>query len=368
MTTHAEPRPRTGALVETLPASYYTDPTILEIEQKEIFAKTWQYVGTVDALAKPGDYITTTLVDTPIIVSRSRDGVHAMVNVCRHRFSEVASGCGNTRAFKCPYHAWTYGLDGTLVGAPRSEQIDDFDKSQLPLTKLPVAVWGPLVFVSLDPQVGAFRDWIGPVEASLREANVNFESLTMRKRTTFDIAGNWKIVAENYLECYHCLVAHPNYSRTFDTSALGYTFATDAHTFISNTAPQDRVLHDAAAAPYKADGPIGVNQNDYVWPNFAPMTWPGQNNLLIYSFRPTAVDHTIGYFDYFFDPDSDPDVERDFMAFLDEVGAEDVPLIESVQRGMASGLIDTGRLVPDENQIEHFQKLTRDAIHGGSAR
>lgn len=128
MTTHAEPRPRTGALVETLPASYYTDPTILEIEQKEIFAKTWQYVGTVDALAKPGDYITTTLVDTPIIVSRSRDGVHAMVNVCRHRFSEVASGCGNTRAFKCPYHAWTYGLDGALRAAPRSDLEPCFER------------------------------------------------------------------------------------------------------------------------------------------------------------------------------------------------------------------------------------------------
>jgi phenylpropionate dioxygenase-like ring-hydroxylating dioxygenase large terminal subunit len=362
MTLSAESTPRTGALVETLSASYYTDATILEIEQKEIFAKSWQYVGTTDTLAKPGDFITFDLVGVPVIVSRGKDGLHAMVNVCRHRFHEVASGCGNTRAFKCPYHAWTYGMDGALIGAPRSQQVEDFDKSEFPLKKLPVAVWGPLVFVSLTEDVQPFDQWIGPVDASLRATGMTLDSLVLRKRTTFDIACNWKVVAENYLECYHCQVAHPNYSSAFDTTSLGYTFDTDAQSFIANTVPQARILADAGTAPYKLDGPISVNQNDYVWPNFAPMTWPGQNNLLVYSFRPVAVDHTIGYFDYFFDPDVDEQAERDFIAFLDEVGAEDIPLIESVQRGMASGRVDIGRLVPDEQQIEHFQKLVKAAI------
>jgi choline monooxygenase len=363
MTLHAtDPTPRTGELIKTLPTSYYTDPAILEIEQKEIFAKSWQYVGTTDALAKPGDFITAELVGVPIVVSRSKDGVHAMVNVCRHRFHEVASGCGNTRAFKCPYHAWTYGLDGSLIGAPRSQQVDNFDKSEFPLERLPVAVWGPLVFVSLKPDIEPFENWIGPVEASLRASGVDFESLVLRKRTTFDIAGNWKIVAENYLECYHCQVAHPNYSSTFDTGALGYTFSTDRQTFISNTAPQEKTMTDAAAAPYKIDGPISVNQNDFVWPNFAPMTWPGQNNLLVYSFRPVGVDRTVGYFDYFFNEDSDLQTEQEFIAFLDEVGAEDLPLIASVQRGMESGRVETGRLVPDEQQIEHFQNLVKAAL------
>jgi phenylpropionate dioxygenase-like ring-hydroxylating dioxygenase large terminal subunit len=362
MTLSTEQTPRTGELIKTLPASYYTDPAILEIEQKEIFAKSWQYVGTTDALSKPGDFITVDLVGVPIVVSRSKDGVHAMVNVCRHRFHEVASGCGNTRAFKCPYHAWTYGLDGSLIGAPRSQQVENFDKAEFPLERLPVAVWGPLVFVSLKTDIQPFEEWIGPVDASLRATGMNLDSLVMRKRTTFDIACNWKVVAENYLECYHCQVAHPNYSRTFDTTPVGYTFDTDQQSFIANTSPQARILTDEGAAPYKMQGPISVNQNDYVWPNFAPMTWPGQNNLLVYSFRPVAADHTIGYFDYFFEEGNDQQAEEEFIAFLDEVGAEDVPLIESVQRGMASGRLEIGRLVPDEQQIEHFQNLVRAAV------
>lgn len=362
MTLSTEATPRTGALVETLPTAYYTDPSILEIEQKEIFAKSWQYIGTMDALSKPGDFITVELVGVPVVVSRAADGLHAMVNVCRHRLHEVASGCGNTRAFKCPYHAWTYGLDGALVGAPRSQQVANFDKAEFPLQKLPVATWGPLVFVSLKDDIQPFEEWIGPVDASLRATGMKLDSLALRKRTTFDIAGNWKIVAENYFECYHCQVAHPNYSNTFDTSALGYTFDMNGQSFIANTSPQAKILSDAGTAPYKMDGPISVNQNDFVWPNFAPMTWPGQNNLLVYSFRPLAVDHTIGYFDYFFDPDVDEAAERDFIAFLDEVGAEDLPLIESVQRGMASGRVDTGRLVPDEQQIQHFQELVKAAV------
>jgi phenylpropionate dioxygenase-like ring-hydroxylating dioxygenase large terminal subunit len=362
MTLHAEPTPRTGELIETLPTSYYTDPAILEIEKKAIFAKTWQYVGTAESLAKPGDYITTELVGVPIIVSRSRTGVHAMVNVCRHRLHEVASGCGNTRAFSCPYHAWTYGLDGALVGAPRSQQVENFDKSEFPLERLPVAVWGPLVFVSLDPDVQPFQEWIGPVEESLLATGMRLDTLVSRKRTTFDIAGNWKIVAENFLECYHCQAAHPNYARVFDTGALGYTFETDRHSFIAETPPAAGTLSDPAKAPYDFTGPITTNQNDFIWPNFAPMTWPGQNNLVVYSFTPLAVNHTVGFFDYFLDPDCDPKAEKDFMEFFDEVGAEDVPLIESVQRGMDSGRVGVGRLVPDEQQIEHFQKLVKAAV------
>lgn len=364
MTLHAESAPpaSAGRLVETLPASYYTDPAILEVEKKAIFAKTWQYVCTTDALVKPGDFITAELVGVPIIVSRSREGVHAMVNVCRHRFHEVASGCGNTRAFKCPYHAWTYGLDGSLVGAPRLQQSEGFDKSEFPLERLPVAVWGPLVFVSLDPGVQPFHEWVGAVEQSLLATGMRLDTLVSRKRTTFDMASNWKVVAENFLECYHCQVSHPNYSRTFDTSSLGYTFETDRHSFIAKTPPTAAALADATAAPYKIQGPITFNLNDFVWPNFAPMTWPGQNNLVVYSFRPVTVDRTVGYFDYFLDEDSDPEAEQGLLAFLDEVGAEDVSLVESVQRGLQSGRVDVGRLVPDEAQVEHFQNLVKAAV------
>jgi phenylpropionate dioxygenase-like ring-hydroxylating dioxygenase large terminal subunit len=369
MTTHAsQPVSEQVRFTETMPANYYNDPAILEIEKKEIFGKSWQYVATADALAKPGDYVTVTLADVPVVVSRSRDGLHAMVNVCRHRMHEVASGCGNTRAFSCPYHAWTYSLSGSLIGAPRSENVEGFDKTELPLKPLQVKEWGPLIFVNLDPMADGFDKWLNPVDEALRSVGVVPETLKMKKRTTFDIAGNWKIVAENFLECYHCVVAHPEYARTFDTTTQGFTFSVDGQSFIAEAQARPFTLSNADTAPYKVDGPIDVNQNDFLFPNFGLMTWPGQNNLITYSFLPTSVDHCIGYFDYFFDEDADPEFVDGFIDFLDEVGTEDLPLIEAVQRGLHTGRVDTGWLAPDEGQIVHFQKLVRGIIDASVTR
>lgn len=355
--------PLRGELVETLPSSWYTDPGILEIERRTIFAKTWQYVGTTDAIAEVGDYFTATLVDVPVIVSRAADGVHAMVNACRHRFTPVAYGSGNTRRFSCPYHAWTYTLDGALCAAPRSDQIENFDLSEFPLKALPVATWGPLVFVSLNPDVEPFDRWIAPLAANLRDAGCEIDSLVLRKRTTFEFKGNWKIVAENYLECYHCKVAHPAYAKSFDVNrSEGYPFSMDGEFFISQTAPQDKCIVEPSLMPYDSSGPIKVNQNDMIWPNVAPTIWPGQNNLLLFTWMPVSVGETIGYFDYFFAPDWNEKAAHGLMDFLDEVGAEDKGLIESVQRGVTGNQIETGRLIPDEGQVTHFQNLVRDAV------
>lgn len=363
MTTHAtQPVSERVRFTETMPSGYYTDPAILEIEKKEIFAKSWQYVATADQLAKPGDYVTATLADVPVVVSRSRDGLHAMVNVCRHRMHEVASGCGNSRTFSCPYHGWTYDLKGSLIAAPRSDNAEGFDKKELPLVSLQVKEWGPLVFVNLDPAAEGFDEWLKPVDEALRSVGVVPETLKLKKRTTFDITGNWKIVAENALECYHCVMAHPEYARTFDTTTQGYTFSVDGQTFIAQAEAQAFTLSNADNAPYKVDGPIGINQNDLLFPNFVITTWPGQNNIVTYSFLPTSVDHCVGYFDYFFEEDVDPEFVEGFMPFSDEIGTEDLPLIAATMRGLNSGRVNTGWLAPDEAQIVHFQKLVRDVI------
>lgn len=358
--------PQPDTLAETLPSHYYTDESMLEIEQKRIFSKTWQYVGTTDALQQPGDYFTVDLAGVPVLITRGRDGVNAMVNVCRHRLHQVATGCGNARKFTCPYHAWTYGLDGSLVAAPRTKRIVDFDRNQHPLERLPVATWGPCVFVSLDPEITPFSEWIGPADEALKNAGVEIEKLVLRKQTSFEIAGNWKVVAENYLECYHCTTAHPSYSQTFDTASAGYQFEIDEHSFIATTKPTERFT-DSSTAPYDATGPICVNQNNFLWPNFCLATWPGQNNLIVFGFRPLGVGRTAGTFDYLMNTDADPDAANDFISFVDEVGHEDVPLIEAVQRGLDSGRVERGRLVPDEAQLVHFQKLVLAAVSGAEA-
>ncbi|MEX6462765.1 aromatic ring-hydroxylating dioxygenase subunit alpha [Dietzia cinnamea] len=352
-----------NAAHETVSASWYMDPDLLEVERKQIFSKTWQLVATVDQFERVGSYFATKVGDVPIVLTRSKSGINAFVNVCRHRFHEVASGSGHARRLTCPYHAWSYDMDGQLCGAPRTENLDSFDKSTIALGKLSTGTWGPMVFVNLDPNPAVtFEDWIKPVSESFTDAGVQVERLAHFKRTTFDINGNWKLIAENYLECYHCQVAHPEYARTFTVdSSEGYPFSFSGHAFSSCTAPKAST-NGNATSPYQMEGPVGVNQNDFLWPNFGPTTWPGQNCLLVYTFMPTEVGKTVGHFDYFFEPDCDPEAANGLTEFLDRVGTEDVGLVESVHRGMESGTLDKGLLLPDEGQVEHFQNLWRKAL------
>ncbi|KWX69078.1 aromatic ring-hydroxylating dioxygenase subunit alpha [Mycobacterium sp. NAZ190054] len=354
-----------GELVTSFPVTWYTDPAILEIERKEIFAKTWQYIGTTENLSKPGDYITVTVGDVPVVVTRSKDGINALVNVCRHRFHEVARGSGNTRRLACPYHAWSYDLEGNLCNAPREASFENFDKSAFPLVKLPVGVWGQMVFVSLDQNVAPLQDWLGPLQNMLESVNLDVHRLVHRKRTEMKIAGNWKVVAENFLECYHCAPAHPSYTKTFDVArSEGYPFDVNEGWMTARTLPREVFTHEPEKAPYNMIGPIEVNQNDFLWPNFATWTFPGEGNLLVYSFTPVSPGETIAYFDYFLDPAFTAEETARLTAFVDEVGWEDVSLIESVQRGVAGNAVPEGLLVPDEGQVVAFQQLVREAVAG----
>lgn len=354
---------RRGELVPSFPVSWYTDPDILEIERREIFAKTWQYVGTTESLTRTGDYLTVTVGDVPVVVTRSAEGINALVNVCRHRFHEVAQGSGNARRLACPYHAWSYDLEGNLCNAPRETRFENFDKSQFPLVKLPVAVWGQMVFVCLDHDVAPLQDWIGRLQDVLVDVGVDVAKLVHRKRTEMTIKGNWKVVAENFLECYHCAPAHPGYTKAFDVATSeGYPFEVNQDWMTARTLPREVFKQEPDRAPYNMVGPVEVNQNDYLWPNFATWTFPGEGNLLVYTFAPVSPGETLAYFDYFLDPAMTDDAVEKLTQFVDEVGWEDVRLIESVQRGVAGNAVPEGVLVPDEGQVVAFQNLVRDAV------
>lgn len=357
-----------GELVPSYPVTWYTDPAILEIERKEIFAKTWQYVGTTENLSKPGDYVTVQIGDVPVVVTRSQSGLNALVNVCRHRFHEVAQGSGNARRLACPYHAWSYDMEGNLCNAPREDKFENFDKSELPLVKLPVAQWGQLVFVNLDQDAEPLQEWLAPLQEMFSSINLDVTRLVHRKRTEMTIMGNWKIVAENFLECYHCAPAHPSYNKAFEASR-SETYPFDVSTegwMTARTFPREIWLQEPEKAPYNMVGPIEVQQNDVLWPNFATWTFPGEGNLLVYSFAPISPGETIAYFDYFFDPVITEEEIAKLTDFIDEVGREDIDLIESAQRGVVGNAVPVGRLVPDEGQVVAFQNLVRRAIAGAA--
>src|SRR5262249_48634927 len=181
------------AVQRTLPWSWYTDPNVLRLEQERIFTRTWQYVGHTGQAAEPGSFFTAMAGRTPILVTRARDEeLRAFLNVCRHRGSTVAEGSGQRETLQCRYHAWTYGLDGKLRAAPRSERELGFEEEELSLVQLALNTWGPFVFVNPDVDAPPLADALGPVPAQVAEV-LDVDSLEFRFRSEFEVDSNWKV-------------------------------------------------------------------------------------------------------------------------------------------------------------------------------
>src|SRR4029077_7980444 len=188
---------------------WYADPDVLRREQARIFASAWQYAGRVP---EPGSYYSCAAGSLPVVVTCTVAGeLRASVNVCRHRGFPVAEGAGRRETLQCGYHAWTYELDGRLRAAPRSEREQGFDPDELSLAPLRLETWGPFVFANADPDAAPLMDALGPIPAQLAEI-VDVDALGFRFRAEFTADANWKVACENFLECYHCAVAHPGFT------------------------------------------------------------------------------------------------------------------------------------------------------------
>jgi len=328
--------------VRTLPYRWYTDADVLARERERLFAPAWQYAGHGGELAEPGSYITSRSGPIPLVVVRDRAGeLRAFVNVCRHRGAEVVSGAGRCTTLQCHYHAWTYGLDGALRAAPRSTDDPSFDRSTLGLRGAQVDTWGPFVFACADLDAAPLAETLGALPDIARSRGLDLDRLAFHHRVHYGVDANWKVAVENYLECYHCAVAHPSFSEVVDVRADAYELAAHA-TFASHFAP--------------ARNGDGAGQFHLVWPSLKVNVMPGPPNLSIGPLAPVSPGRTEGFLDYFFAPDADPAWIEEFLALDDQVGAEDTVLVESVQRGMASGVFEEGRLLlPSEELIASFQ-------------
>jgi choline monooxygenase len=212
----------------TLPWAWYSDPDVLRRENERIFARSWQYAGHSGQVSQDGSYFASLAGQIPVVVTRAREGrLRAFLNVCRHRGHVVASGEGRRETLQCPYHAWTYGLDGRLRKAPRSEEEPDFPQDELGLVPIAVDTWGPFVFGNAGPDPEPLADALGSLPAQVTELGLEVDSLVHHSRWEAEIAANWKIVSENFLECYHCQVAHPAFSELVDVSPEAYVLSTD---------------------------------------------------------------------------------------------------------------------------------------------
>jgi phenylpropionate dioxygenase-like ring-hydroxylating dioxygenase large terminal subunit len=341
---------------------WYRDPRVLDAEERRLFRTSWQYAGPAERLAQPGDHVTGRLSRVPVVLARGTDGqVRGFVNVCRHRGSLVVQADGNAPRLRCPYHAWTYDLDGSLRSAPQCGPEIEAEMPDLGLVPVRVATFGPFVFASLSAGGPPLHAVLGDLAEVIAGVGLDLGGLRLRQRFGYELAANWKIHLENYLECYHCPVAHPGFSSVIDVTPERYELAETTYR-LSHRAP----LRRAPAAPaYDAAGSVTLGSYHLLLPNVKININPGRQNLSIGPVYPDGVGRTTGFLDYYFGADADEAWIEDMMAFDTGVGNEDAALVAAVQAGVASGVIDRGRLLPQERLIASFQRYVHAACAAG---
>jgi phenylpropionate dioxygenase-like ring-hydroxylating dioxygenase large terminal subunit len=331
------------AATSTLPWSWYSDPEVLRREQEQIFRPAWQYVGHAGRVEEVGERFSAWAGEVPVLVVRAEEGIRAFLNVCRHRGSLLVEGDDTRGPIQCPYHAWTYDLDGSLRAAPRSEREPGLDASELSLVPLRLETWGPFLFVNADEDAPPLAETLGPLPELLA-----LDDLVFHLRDESDLTANWKIACENYLECYHCPVAHQGFSAAYDVDPDSYRLEPIA----------EHVLSQFAPAREKGEG-----QFHFVWPNLRINVLAGPLNLSIGPFLPAGADHSTGFLDYFFAAGAEEDWVEELLAFDRQVGTEDRTLVERVQKGVRSGILEEGHLLGESEQlVARFQELIGSAL------
>ena len=331
---------------------------MLAREQTAIFRHSWQHVGHTGTLV-PGSVQPTELGGVPIALTRDESGtLHALVNVCRHRGSIVCTEAGPAPSLRCPYHAWTYDLAGRLQSAPRAAAEGRFDPGDHALAGVAIETWGPFVFACADPDAAPLATVLADLPDRVAAAGIDVDALRFLRRAPSELKANWKVCVENFLECYHCRVAHPGLAAVVATGADDYLLEA-APTYSSQYAPvRERWLGD-----YDPLGPVTRGQFHLLYPNTAINILPGRPNLSIGPIVPAGPAMTDRFLDYFVEPDADAGWIEHMLAFDDQVGAEDAVLVESVQRGMTAAPHRHGTLLDgSERLVAHFAAYVRRAL------
>jgi choline monooxygenase len=348
----------------TLPASWYGDPSVFDAELEHVFARSWQYVGRADQAADPGQFFAARAGHVPVVVVRGRDSVlRGFVNVCRHRGHLVAEGAGCRETLQCPYHAWTYDLDGALRRAPRADREPGFEPERFSLLPVSVDIWGPFVFANPDPDAPSLRDTLGVVPELVAASGVDLARVRFHSQQEWPIEANWKVALENYLECYHCPVAHPGFSRVIDVDPDAYRLEVFP-THLSQTGPvRASALAGNGPAPYDVSGEVAESQFHFLWPSTTVNISPGPMGLSIECWVPDGPRRVLEVTDYFFAADVPEAQIAELIEWDGQVAAEDVSLVVSVQAGLDSGAVPQGRLIQgSELLIADFQRRVRDAV------
>ncbi len=350
----------------TLPAGWYADEAVWARERDRIFAATWQYAGRADQVEEPGSFLVSRAGHIPVAVVRGREGtLRGFVNVCRHRGHPVVSGEGRRETLQCPYHAWTYDLDGSLRRAPRAEREEGFDPTGLSLLPVSVDTWGPFVFVNPDVEARPLADTLGALPELIAESGVDLDDVHFHSHHEWEIKSNWKVAIENFLECYHCPTAHPGFSKVIDVDPDAYLLTVGAAYSSQVGQVRESALAGNGKAPYVPRGSVTQAQYHFIWPNTTISIEAGPPNIAIERWVPTGLRTTAEVTDYYFGPDVPESQIQEVIAFGTQVGEEDLVLCESVQQGLDSRAVPQGRLMRESEQLIHdFQTKVAAAIAG----
>ena len=343
----------------TLPGSYYFDAEVFAREKPAIFYRTWQYACHVGQLAEPGDYFVRDIGDQSVVVLRGDDGeLHAFHNVCQHRAHQLLEGQGSLPGvIICPYHAWTYELGGRLRHAPNSEHVAGFDASAFRLSPVCIDTLCGFVFFNLDADARPMAEVYAGLEEEIRSFSPNVDSLTQAYRREYPLDANWKNSVDNFSECYHCPGQHRELMASgLDLESYTVTVHDNHHSHTS------RDKGDATTYPMTGDhaAPRAREFGGWlIWPNLSLEVFPG-GHLNIFHHIPAGPEKTVQVVEWYFPSKTLSADEQEVIDFMHIVREEDIPICESVQRGLHSLGYSQGRFIVDEARSSFSEHAVHD--------
>jgi Rieske 2Fe-2S family protein len=336
---------------KTLPQKYLISSDIFAEEVNRIFANNWVLVGHQSQIANSGDYFVAVVAGESLVVVRDKEGViRSFYNVCRHRGTRLKEdACGHVSAIQCPYHAWTYGFDGRLIGAPHMDEVPGFDKAEYSLHAVNLGLWEGFIFVNLAKVPMPLKEWFAPLAGKF--SHWNLPNLRSAKRIEYDVHANWKLIFENYSECYHCPGVHPTLSKLtpYDAAENDLFEGPFLGGFMPITKGTSLTMSgNACALGVKDKEEEGEEETQRVFyysifPNMLLSMHP--DYVMVHQVWPQSPERTLIYCDWFFHPDAAQRSDfkpNDAVEFWDMTNKQDWHVCELSQQGITSHAYQPG--------------------------
>jgi len=359
---------------KSLPQKYFVSPHIFAKEQSEFFSRQWLLVGHQSQIPKPGDYFVAPIAGDSLIIVRDQEStIHGFYNVCRHRGTRLKEDVrGHASAIQCPYHAWTYRLDGGLIGAPHMDEVPGFDKADYSLRAVNLGVWEGFIFVNLANEAAgakgsgykSLEEWFAPLSGKFSPWNMSI--LKPAKRIEYDVRANWKLMFENYSECYHCPGVHPQLQKVspYDSAENDLRDGPFLGGFMKINPGKSLTMSGNACAAFV--GKIEDLQRVFyysIFPNMLLSLHP--EYVMVHQLWPQSPERTLIVCDWLFHPnafrreDFNPE---DAIEFWDMTNRQDWHVCELSQQGIASRAYRPGPFSSRETIPAAWDKYYRQVM------